>query len=361
MFLDAGWEWEVVRNLSGLDLFGWFLRLRNSPYLCTVKIEKYSLIYQPTKTSLMKRLTNILASFIMNKNISARHFLWCLLTALTAAALTACSGSSRSGVAIDTAPQTFCVALDLSDRIADNQQVEMDKFAVLQVFAIFEERAKTMRYINSTDKFMVAVIPQSGMDPRVGDLATLLSLDLSSIPMQEKNHKVKELRKRLPDTLDEIYSIAHRPSMEQYSGADVWRFFNDYIPERMKASEQFKLVMVSDGYIELDNSNETFSRSGQVNHMSKRLMASLREGDRWMNSDCDVLLLPERLKRHDLSRMEFVLLGLRTRNPYPYETSLVEKVWTNWLERMKVGSARIIPYEGCDSRLIGRSLTEALL
>jgi hypothetical protein len=59
--------------------------------------------------------------------------------------------------------------------------------------------------------------------------------------------------------------------------------------------------------------------------------------------------------------MEFVLLGLQTRNPYPYETSLVEKVWTNWLERMKVGSARIIPYEGCDSRLIGKSLAEALL
>lgn len=286
----------------------------------------------------------------------------CLLIALAAVVATACTDSMASGTKdMAQAPQTFCVALDLSDRIADDQQVANDIAAVTRVFETFRQRVKDDRYIRNRDKFIVTVIPQTSTDKEVGRLAATLSIDMEAIPTRQKMTSFKALRNKLPGTLSDIYRMARKPSPADYSGANIWKFLNDILPERLKdGSGTFKLVMLSDCYIELDNARETFSRGGQTNHMNREVMAKLREVDRWKSSDCDILMLPERLCRQDLSRLDVVLVRLTPKNPYPFENSLLEKIWGNFLDRMKVGGYQIIPYGENDTQLICYALEDAL-
>ena len=285
-----------------------------------------------------------------------------LLTVFIAVVNISCTESKS----IDTkdivpAMQTFCVALDLSDRIADDQQVANDLIAIIRVFDVFEQRVKDQRYIRSRDKFMVTVIPQKSTDREIEKMVSSLSIDMESIPMQQKLSEFKEFKKKLPETLRGVYQKARKSSLNDYSGANIWRFLNDFMPEHVKSySGIFRLVLVSDCYIELDNTQEVFSRGGQTNHMNLEVMAKLREGDMWRSSPCDILLLPERLCQQDLSRFDVVLVGLSSKNPYPFETSMLEKVWESLFERMGVGSHHIIPYEGNDTHLICKRLTDTL-
>lgn len=285
-----------------------------------------------------------------------------LLTVLIAVVNISCT-ESKSIDTKDIAPamQTFCVALDLSDRIADEQQVANDLIAIKRVFEVFEQRVKDQRYIRSRDKFMVNVIPQTGTNKEVERMAASISIDMASIPIKQKLTEFKEFKKKLLGTLRGIYKTARKPQLSDYSGANIWKYLNDILPEHVKSSSGiFRLLLVSDCYIELDNTQEVFSRGGQTNHMNWSLMDKLREADSWRSSPCDILLLPERLCRQDLSRLDVVLIGLLPKNPYPFETSLLEKVWESLLDRMGVGSYHIIPYEGNDTHLIRKTLTDTL-
>lgn len=287
----------------------------------------------------------------------------CLLTALLAVINIACTGSMASETKdIAQTPQTFIVALDLSDRIADAQVAEKDIASITQAFEVFSKRVRDNRYIRSNDKFLVTVIPQSTTDGQVESLAQTLTIDMAAIPMNQKLKHFKELAEKLPGTLREIYRKATRPSLSDYSGANIFKFLNERLPEIAKTqSGNIKLVMVTDAYIELDNSKEVFYRGGKTNHMNRTLMSRLREGDNWRSSPCDFLMLPERLCGTDHGHsMNVVLVGLSPKGSYPFETSLLEKIWDSFLDRLQVDRHRIIPYAGCDTHMTCKSLTDAL-
>lgn len=288
----------------------------------------------------------------------------CLLTALATVATTACT-DSMAGDRKDTAkaPRTTIVALDLSDRIADGQQAEQDIAAVTQAFQTFARNVRDDRYIRSNDRFLVTVIPQASTDKEVERMAATLSIDMAAIPMRQKLERFKELAAKLPGTIRDIYRKARKPAAADYSGANVFKFLNETLPRHVREGHgDVSLVILTDGYIELDNPREAFSRAGKTNHMNRGVMAGLREGDRWRTEQCDFLMIPERLcgKGNDLSRMSVTIVGLSPKNPYPFETSMVEKIWDSFLDRMKVGRHQIIPYAGNNTQVTCRAITEAL-
>lgn len=264
-----------------------------------------------------------------------------------------CTSSDRAGEEKSQAQQSnsYCVALDLSDRIDDPATVEKDIASVMQAFAAFESQVRKARFMKSHDRFCVVLVPQS-FQRNASELERLsgeLSIDMRLINVRERYKAFQDFSGQLRQRVRNIYRLARQP---RYVGCNVWEFLNNQLPGLLEASSgmRFSLVLLTDCYVEIDNRAEVFERSGKTNHMNGSVMARLRKDDYWQKSPCDVLLLPERLTRCDLSKVSVVVAGLAAHNQYPFETQLLEKVWSSFLGRLAV-----------DYRLIGYSNSQAVV
>lgn len=261
------------------------------------------------------------------------------------------------------APRSYCIALDLSDRIANPSTVDKDIASVMQVFASFEERVKKAHYIKNQDRFNIVLVPQSAQHNahELNLLVSELSIDMQTIPVKKRYEYFMSFKQNLVEKLQRIYQLAKQPDIKDYYGCNIWMFLNDQLPDILEASNEvdFKLILLTDCYIEIDNTSEIFERNGQTNHMNSNMMARLRKNDYWKNDPCDILLLPERLCKKDLSKLTVVVAGLASHNTYPYETQLLEKVWESFLRRMSL-DCRIISYSNGTS-VVSQNLSDALM
>lgn len=295
---------------------------------------------------------------------SIRNIIMVSVAAVTSFFAVSCTGSDRAGEENMQAQlsNSYCVALDLSDRIDDPATVEKDIASVMQAFAAFESQVRKARFMKSQDRFCVVLVPQS-FQRNASELERLsgeLSIDMRLINVRERYKAFLDFSGQLRQRVRNIYQLARQPRLQDYAGCNVWGFLNNQLPGLLEASSgmRFSLVLLTDCYVEIDNRAEVFERSGKTNHMNGSVMARLRKDDYWQKSPCDVLLLPERLTRCDLSKVSVVVAGLAARNPYPFETQLLEKVWSSFLSRMAV-DYRIIGYSNSKA-VVEKNLADAL-
>ena len=275
-----------------------------------------------------------------------------------------CTGSDRAGEEKAQAQQSnsYCVAIDLSDRIDDPATVEKDISSVMQAFSAFESQVRKARFMKSQDRFCVVLVPQS-FQRNASELERLvseLSIDMRLINARERYKAFQDFSGQLRQRVRNIYQLARQPRLQDYAGCNVWGFLNNQLPGLLEASSgmRFCLVLLTDCYVEIDNRSDVFERSGKTNHMNGSVMARLRKDDYWQKSPCDILLLPERLTHCDLSKVSVVVAGLAARNPYPFETQLLEKVWSSFLSRIAVDYS-LVGYSNSQD-VIEKNLADAL-
>lgn len=286
-----------------------------------------------------------------------------IIAATIVTLITSCGGQTASEATPKETAHSYCIALDLSDRIADENTVEKDMASIMQVFDSFEKNVKRSRYMKSQDRFCVVLVPQNLQRnaQELNDIVCELSIDMRTIPVKKRYESFQDFKQKLKDRLCRVYEFAKQPTLKEYSGCNVWSFLSNQLPELLEASSgmDVKLVLLTDCYIEIDNKLEIFERNGQTNHLNSNVMARLRRNDFWQKDPCDILLLPERLCNRDLSQLSVVVAGLVARNTYPYEIQLLEKVWGSFLSRMAL-DYRIVSYSN-GTAIVSQNLSDALI
>ena len=189
-----------------------------------------------------------------------------------------CTSSDRAGEENMQAQlsNSYCVALDLSDRIDDPATVEKDIASVMQAFAAFESQVRKARFMKSRDRFCVVLVPQS-FQRNASELERLsgeLSIDMRLINVRERYKAFQDFSGQLRQRVRNIYQLARQPRLQDYAGCNVWGFLNNQLPGLLEASSgmRFSLVLLTDCYVEIDNRSEVFERSGKTNHMNGSVM-----------------------------------------------------------------------------------------
>lgn len=262
-----------------------------------------------------------------------------LLLPLVALIASSCGNNSETTATTEVKrlePLTMVIGLDLSNRVVPAGTRERDMNSIMKAFENFEKRVQKSHYIKSSDKFVVTVLRQSSNSPEMLALAEELSIDLSAYKMGSKRKKMDEFKAALPGKLRQLYDMAGQQTC--YSGADVWGYLDMQLPAYLDmAEDRVVLILLTDGYIEMDPATENARRGQQYNCLNQQVLTRLREGDAFKENS-DVLLLPETLaRRKDLDhRLRMLVIGFQPREGYHLEQQMLNAVWTTWLDKMGI-------------------------
>lgn len=263
-----------------------------------------------------------------------------ILTLITVFALflSSCTSNKTESAESTTkeAPVTMVCAIDASNRIETLEVRQRDISTILQVFNDFEKRVKKHHYVKSRDRFMVQLIRQTTNTSEMKEICDGIHLDLSVLKSRQKRKATDQFKEELPSKLAQLYEAASKQNT--YSGADIYEYYEQKIPAimDMSSTDKVMIVMLTDGYIEIDPAEEVGQRNGRYNTLNSKQMSALRRNDTYLK-DCDVMLIPDKLStRNDLDRLKICVVGLQPRGGYINEGDLLDTIWQTFLNKMQI-------------------------
>lgn len=263
---------------------------------------------------------------------------------------TACfPDGSRHSPAADVIPTHVIVALDLSDRIHNQETASRDILVIEQLFSEFLAKCREEMFVDCKGSFNVTLVPQRG-DRSLNSLLDSLSIDLARIDDMQKRKAVEQFASLLGERVRRLYAQARKPSLADYDGACVWRFMNNRLPAFLDAHKdggRTQLYLLSDGLVEVDSPQARVEAEGRRNFIPDSMMNELRSHNAWRNSDrlAGLLLLPENLMGRTDS-IDFSLIGLQGRSDYALEADLISAIWDAWMKQIPtVAHFMIIGYD----------------
>src|SRR5450432_4193856 len=168
-----------------------------------------------------------------------------------------CNGfhsSNTTAKEASAAKDNYIVLLDLSDRVLFNkqQQVPKDIQVVQSLYGLFKAKldAKdpTHLYTNLNDKLKLLIAPQKTTTKSLYDLVGFsIRVDLSSEKPDKRAALTDETEKSFNKLLPEIYKKAVVGNNSTvYSGADIWKYFNEDLTDDLDKDDQNTLFIITD-------------------------------------------------------------------------------------------------------------------
>lgn len=241
----------------------------------------------------------------------------------------------------------YIVLLDLSDRILFNnqQQVPKDISVIKSVYGVFKSRLNakdpTHLYYNLNDKLKVLIAPQRTTPKSLYDMVGSLRIDLSSEQPDKKANLVDESEKTFDTMLPQLYKLAViGNNSTAYSGADIWKYFNEDLADDLEKDGQNTLLIITDGYMDLEKSEE---RPPQNNRYasSSQIINTLKKYPDWETkfTEGDYGILPIAKK---FTGLKVVLVQVNPKDNWNGEYSLLTKIWGKWFTEMGISNYRFI-------------------
>jgi hypothetical protein len=168
-----------------------------------------------------------------------------------------------------------------------------------------------------------------------------LRVDLGSEQPEKKAKDVEETEKTFNSTLPAIYKQAViSNNSNAYSGADIWKYFNEDLDDDLEKDGQNTLFIVTDGYMDLEKKEERPDRHNRLASCTQ-IINSLKKYPDWEKkfNEGDYGLLPVEKK---FARLRVVLLEINPKDDWADEYSLLTKIWGKWLGEMGISSYRFI-------------------
>lgn len=243
---------------------------------------------------------------------------------------------------IPITPSNYIVLLDLSDRILQPGQVEFDVELAFQLFEAFERQVRKNLTVNSNDRFCVLIADQKGIPYEDIQWENAFFLDMAKTNVAIKNKNLMEMRANLKKQLHLLYTEArYSQNPSDYSGADLWRFFHDRLPQYYDTNMENHLLVLSDGYFDF----ESRALTGQMQEMgtSTAFIDKIRNSNNWkelMVKNGYGIFGVDR----DYSSLSVCIAGIRPKNQSLNEMDILRDTWLQWLEGMKACSNHIIAY-----------------
>src|SRR5450432_1562047 len=243
--------------------------------------------------------------------------------------------------------ENYIILLDLSDRILYNnqQQVPKDIAVIKSIYGVFKSKldAKdpTHLYYNLNDKLKLLIAPQRTTPKTLYDMVGNLRIDMSAEQPDKKTRIVDETEKSFNTVLPEIYKQAViGNNSNAYSGADIWKYFNEDLSDALEKDVQTTLFILTDGYMDLAKTEERPAQNNRFASCSQ-IINMLKKFPDWETkfTEGDYGLLPIAKK---FANLKVVLLQVNPKDDWTSEYSLLTKIWGKWFTEMGISNYRFI-------------------
>ncbi|MFT3932958.1 MAG: hypothetical protein QM726_05020 [Chitinophagaceae bacterium] len=241
----------------------------------------------------------------------------------------------------------YIILLDLSDRILFNnqQQVPKDIAVINSIYGVFKSKLgvkdPTHLYYGLHDKLKVLIAPQKTTPKSLYDMVGSLRIDLSAEQPDKKAALIDEIEKTFNKVLPEIYKQAViGNNSTAYSGADIWKYFNEDLADDLEKDGQNTLFIITDGYMDLEKMEERPSQNNRYASCSQ-IINLLKKYPDWEAkfTEGDYGILPVAKK---FPGLRVVLLQVNPKDDWNGEYSLLTKIWGKWFTEMGISNYRFI-------------------
>lgn len=243
--------------------------------------------------------------------------------------------------------ENYIVLLDLSDRILYNNQQQVAKdFSVIKcIYGAFRSKLNnkdpTHLYYAVNDKLKLLIAPQKTTPLSLYDMAGNLRIELSAEAPEKKAAAVEETEKTFNTTLPEIYRQAViSNNTNAYSGADIWKYFNEDLEDDLEKEGTNTLFIVTDGYMDFE---KTETRPVEHNRYTScaQIINALKSTPDWNAKfdEGDYGLMPIGKK---FLNLRVVLVEINPREQWIGEYNLLTKIWSKWFNEMGIHTYRFI-------------------
>ncbi len=244
----------------------------------------------------------------------------------------------------------FIVLLDLSDRILVNnqEQVSKDLTVVKAIFSLFKENLNkkdpTHLYYALNDKLKVLVAPQKTTPAKIYETAGQLRIELASEHPEKKAAVVDQGEKTFNLVLPDLYKqalISKRTA--DYTGADIWKYFEEDLTGDLDADAQNTLFIITDGYLDFEKTeerpvvNNRFTSCAQI---IQNLKASPDWSTRFDKEDFGLLPIGKKFRN-----LKIILMQINPAQEWPGEYNMLTRIWSKWFKEMRVDSFSFIKDE----------------
>jgi hypothetical protein len=244
----------------------------------------------------------------------------------------------------------YIVLLDLSDRILFNnqQQVSKDLTVVSSIYEVFKAGIKakdpTRLYYTVNDKLKVLIAPQKTTPRQLYEMVGSLRVELGNEPPDRKAAALDSLEKEIATQLPLIYKQAViSNNSAAYSGADIWRYFDEDLSDDLEKDASNTLFIITDGYMNFENTEQRTARDNRFASCAQVINALKKYPD-WNTrfDSANYGLLPTGKK---FANLKIVLLQINPKPDWSGEYSLLTKIWSKWFSEMGISSYHFIKDE----------------
>ena len=241
----------------------------------------------------------------------------------------------------------YIVLLDLGDRILFNnqQQVPKDIAVIKSIYGIFKSKLgvkdPTHLYYTVNDKLKVLIAPQKTTPKSLYDMVGSLRIDLSGEQPDKKASTVDETEKTFANVLPEIYKQAViGNNSNAYSGADIWKYFNEDLTDDLEKDGQNTLFIITDGYMDLEKVDERPSQNNRFASCTQ-IITALKKYPDWETkfTEGNYGILPIAKK---YANLKVVLLQVNPKEDWNSEYSLLTRIWGKWFTEMGISNYRFV-------------------
>lgn len=264
------------------------------------------------------------------------------LTIILSLFISSCS-TDKSSMTTEKQPENYIILLDLSDRLLNSGQAEQDIELIYHIFEKYESTVRNNLIINSKDKFRIVIAPQEKMNINQSQSESQFYLDMSKINIAEKRSELEKFKKDLKNNLNNLYAkvMQNKTKTSDFQGADIWKYFNDYLSGDIEKDNKNRLFILSDGYFDFE---PAYGKKNVGHRSSGSSFLNLVRGKaNWQelinNNDYGIIPINKQFNSISVCLMEI----------YPKyanldEADMLQFVWKRWLGEMNIKESNFIPH-----------------
>jgi hypothetical protein len=235
----------------------------------------------------------------------------------------------------------FIILLDLSDRILANnqQQVSKDLTVIRNLYGIFQSNLNrkdpSHLYYGLQDKLKILIAPQKTTPGKLYEQSGLLRVDLSSELPEKKSKLVRESEKTFNNILPDVYRQALvSKHTSAYTGADIWKYFNEDLSDDLEKDAHNTLFILTDGYMDFEKTEERPMLNKRYTSCAQ-IINQLKNYPDWniRFEKEDYGLMPVAKK---FPNLKVVLLQINPNQEWPGEYPLLTRIWSKWFREMNI-------------------------
>jgi len=243
------------------------------------------------------------------------------------------------------------IVLDLSRRIVDElnnpNQIENDTVILHYIWDVFGDYTKSE--IDSKHRLTVDVTDEGQANGRFRTVANNLNFNL---PEHETIHNRKvwldTAYARYSKNIDTLYYLAK----EKPLGADYWFYFKYNLSKHIRkptlyANYRNVLIMITDGYLEAENSTETGIWDYTGNFQKRKEVAQkMKHGSSVKDAVKGTIEIPNIDQK--FPTLEVLVLEINKRKGHSrwekdigtnYDYEILKFLWTDWFKRLEIKNA----------------------